>query len=58
MTFYEVDFTYKVEEYGTVELEADNHEQAEDFAREHIMEAYPEVTNVEINAIKEVRRNG
>lgn len=56
MTFYEVDFTYKVEEYGTVELEADTIEQAEDFAREHVQEAYPEVTSLDITSIKEVRR--
>ena len=56
MTFYEVDFDYKVEEYGTVELEADDVNQAEDYAREHIAEAYPEVTSVSINAIREIKR--
>lgn len=56
MPNYEVDFTYKVEEYGTVELEATDIEQAEEFAREHVNEAYPEVTNLEISSIKEIKR--
>lgn len=56
MPMYEVDFDYKIEEYGTVETEADGVDQAEDLAREHVHEAYPEVTNVNIIAVREVRR--
>lgn len=56
MTFYEVDFSYKIEEFGVVETEATDMEEAEDFAREHIAEAYPEVTDISIDAIKEIKR--
>lgn len=56
MTYYTVDFNYKVEEFGQVDLEADDKEQAEAFAREHIHEAYPEVMNVDITDIREIKR--
>lgn len=55
MPMYEVDFDYKIEEYGTVQVEARDNDEAEDFAREHIAEAYPEVTNISINVIREIR---
>lgn len=54
MTNYAVDFSYKIEEYGVVELEADTLEQAEDFAREYVTETYSDVTDVQIDGIKEV----
>lgn len=53
---YFIDFTGKVEEYGTVELEAESVEEAEEFTRDHIREAYPEFVDVEINSIKEIVR--
>jgi hypothetical protein len=56
MPFYEVDFGYKVEEYGVVEIEADDLEQAEEFAHEHIKEMYPDVTDITIDGIKEIKR--
>lgn len=56
MPRYEIDFTYKVEEYGVVDLEADSLEQAEEFAREHIKEAYSDVTDVNIDTIREISR--
>ena len=56
MTFYTVSFEYKVEEFGEVDLEADDTEQADAFAREHISEVYPEVLNVTITDIKEIKR--
>lgn len=52
---YEVDFSYKIEEYGVVDLEADNIEQAEEFAKEHISEAYSDVTDVAIDGIREIK---
>ena len=55
MTYYAVDFSYKIEEYGVVELEADNLEQAEDFAREYVAETYPDVMDVSIDGIKEIK---
>lgn len=56
MAHYEIDFSYKVEEFGIVDINADDLEQAEQFAREHITEAYPEVTDVTIDAIRELKR--
>lgn len=55
MTNYAVDFSYKIEEYGVVEMEADNIEQAEDFAREYVSETYPDVMDVNIDSIKELK---
>ena len=56
MSFYEIDFTYKVEEYGTVTVEAVDREQAEEFAREHISDAYDDVIDVTIDEVKEIKR--
>lgn len=58
MTFYSIEFTGKVEEYGVVELEAVDSDEAENFAREHVAEAYPEYQDVSIDSIKEIVRNG
>lgn len=55
MSNYEIGFTYKVEEYGVVSLTADNDDQADEFAREHVREAYPDVTDIQIDFIKEVK---
>ena len=52
---YAIDFSYKIEEYGVVELDADNLEQAEEFAREYITDAYTDVTDVTIDSIKEMK---
>lgn len=56
MTFYDIEFTGKLQEWGNVELEADDVEQAEQYAREHILEVYPEYMDVEIEAVKELKR--
>lgn len=52
---YAVDFSYKIEEYGVVELDADNVEQAEDFAREYFTEAYTDATDFTIDGVKEIK---
>jgi len=56
MVSYDIGFTGKLQEWGNVELEADNTEQAEEFAREHVLEVYPEYSDVEIEYIKELQR--
>jgi len=56
MSFYEVDFSYKVEEFGTVSVEADDTEQAEAFAREYVYETYPDTLDVTIDDIKAINR--
>lgn len=54
MKQFEIGFTYKVEEFGSVELEALDDGEADEFAREHVREAYPEARDVEIDYIKEI----
>lgn len=54
MPMYIADFTYDIEEYGSVTLEADNLDQADEFVAEHIREAYPDVKNVSVEALKEI----
>lgn len=52
MPMYVADFTYKVEEWGSVTLEADTLDQADEYVLEHIREAYPDVTDVNIDSLK------
>ena len=56
MSFYEIDFSYKVEEYGTVILEADDKEQAEQFGVEYVKDTFTDVLEVSIDEVKEVLR--
>lgn len=54
MAFYQVDFAYKVEEWGTIELEADSIEQADELGREHVYATFPEATDITVDAVKEI----
>lgn len=58
MSNFQVDFSYKVEEYGTVTVEADDREQAEDFAREYFIESFANspTCDMVIDDIKEIKR--
>jgi hypothetical protein len=58
MPNFEVDFSYKVEEYGTVTVEADDRDQAEDFAREYFIESFANVpvSDMIIEDIKVIER--
>lgn len=56
MSFYEIDYAYKIKEWGVVTLEADDVEQAEDFGKEYVRESFPDVTEIEIEGIKEIKR--
>lgn len=58
MAAFEVDFTYRLEEYGFEVLEANDAEQAEDFAKEHILSLYPDIVDIEIDAVREVTHIG
>lgn len=55
MTSYNVDYSYKVEEFGTCHIEADDTEQAEQFAREYILDTHPEISisDFSIDTVKE-----
>lgn len=54
MTNYNVNFDYMVEEFGAVNVEADDTEQATQFAREYVLETYPEACQVVIGEVTEV----
>jgi hypothetical protein len=56
MTSYDIGFTGKLQEWENIQLDADNTEQAEEYAREHILDIYPEYSDVEIEYIKELTR--
>lgn len=55
MQTYEIGFSYNVPEWSTVTLDADTPEQAEDMGREHAHEAYPDVQNIEIDFVREIK---
>lgn len=52
MAMYVADFSYDVKEWGSVTLEADNLNQADEYVLEHIREAYPDVSNIEVDSLK------
>jgi len=54
MTSYEVNFSYKLPEWGTVTLEAKDLQEAEELALEYVEESYPDVENIEVDAIREI----
>lgn len=54
MVAYNVEYSYDVEEYDDVVVNADDTEQAEMFAKEYIQETYPEAKNIVIDTVKEV----
>lgn len=51
---YNVDFDYMVEQFGTTTVEADDPEQAEQFAREYVHETYPEACQIITQDAKEI----
>lgn len=54
MPKYEVDFSYVVEEFGTVEIDADNIEQATLEGAKYVKETYEDVLDVSIDGVNEV----
>ena len=51
---YDVDYSFKTEQCGIVLIEADDPEQASLFAREYVIEEFPEAMNIEIDSVKEI----
>ena len=59
MTFYNVDYEYKISEWGTIQLEADNVDHADELGREYVYETIPDATDITVNSIKEINtKNG
>lgn len=54
MPMFVGEFRGKVEEYGSVTLEADNIDQANEYVEEHIREAYPDLIEFEVETLKEI----
>ncbi len=54
MKQYEVGFSYKVNEFGTIEMEALNDQDAEDLGLEHVFQTFPEATDIAIDYVKEI----
>lgn len=54
MKQFEIGFSYKIEEYGVVTLDAVDNSEAEEFGREHVFETYPDVTDITIDYVKEI----
>lgn len=56
MTAYNVDYSYKVEMWDSIVVNAEDKEQAEMFAREDILESHPEISSVDlfIDNVKEI----
>ena len=54
MTKFEVDTSYKSEEYETATYEALDVEEAEQLAMEYIRNTYPEAIDIEVDAVRQV----
>lgn len=52
---YEAGFTYRIEEYGVVTLEAPDEDMADVLVREYVVETFPDAMNIEIDYIKEAK---
>ena len=53
---YEVDYNYKVEEFGTFVTEASDTDEAEQNTLNYLRETYPENLGLEIETVREVQK--
>lgn len=54
MSRWEIDYSYKVLEGGALDIEAIDREEAEDLALADIKDMYPDVTDIKIEAVREI----
>ena len=54
MAKFSVDFTYKAPGWGNVEIDADDAEQAEFFAKDYVLDTFDGASDIEFAKIKEV----
>lgn len=54
MKDYEIGFTYKIEEFGTVQLQAVDINEADEFCREHVYTSFPEATDITVDYVREI----
>lgn len=51
---YEIGFSYKIEEFGVVALQALDADEADELGREHVYTAFPEATDIRVDYVKEM----
>lgn len=51
---FEVDYIFRTEASGTAIINADDVEQAEEFAREQVEETHMDATDIEVTAVREI----
>lgn len=55
MTKYEGDFSFKLDEFGTIaDIEAIDVEDADAQIMEYVRETYPDASNISVDAIREM----
>ena len=54
MTMYSIDFRFKEQGWGNVELDADSPDDAELDGMNYVHDTYPDCIDVEITGIKEI----
>lgn len=54
MPNYEIDMTYKVEEGTVVNLSANDVDQAEEFAIEHVKEFGEDISDIQVVSVREL----
>jgi hypothetical protein len=51
---FEIDFQYKLPEYGQMEFTARDRDDAEDLAEKYVRETFEDATDIEITGVREV----
>lgn len=54
MPQYEVEFSYKLPEWGSTTLTAENPDQAEEYALDYIKDLEENICDIQVEAIKEL----
>lgn len=53
---YEVDYNYKIEEFGTFVTQADTADEAEQNTLQYVRETHADNLGIEIEAVREVQK--
>jgi hypothetical protein len=54
---YDVEFSYKLPEWGNVELEATDTDEAETLAERYVKDTFPDAVDVMITSVREVKED-
>jgi hypothetical protein len=55
MPYFEVEFTGSIPEFGTVDLQAENEEEAKEIAIKEVEKTYPEYYDIEVVKVSEIK---